>query len=224
MLLLVLQYTVAVDELIFTTIWGVVAVCVVGFLMIPHWTAVLFVGPLIIMLYFYLLGFMQVCGIHINAVTYVTVVISIGLLVDFLMHILLRYYETTGSTREAKVRETLETMGASMMLGGFTTWLGVIPLALSTTKIFMVSPKVLSLFTLESREADSNSRENYIATSDDLHCLPRNGIMGSSCGIGILAGITLYLWAYCLYCQLQRRTQCCQLETSYSQRSQVSAI
>jgi len=58
------------------------------------------------------------------------------LLVDFLMHILLRYYETTGTTREAKVKETLETMGASMMLGGFTTWLGVIPMALSTTAIF----------------------------------------------------------------------------------------
>ena len=69
--------------------------------------------------------------------TYVTIVISIGLLVDFLMHVLLRYYETKGTTREAKVKETLETMGASMMLGGFTTWLGVIPMALSTTSIFM---------------------------------------------------------------------------------------
>lgn len=72
----------------------------------------------------------------INAVTYVTIVIAIGLLVDFLMHILLRYYETTGETREEKVKETLETMGASMLMGGFTTWLGVIPLSLSSTKIF----------------------------------------------------------------------------------------
>lgn len=76
------------------------------------------------------------CGIFINAVTYVTIVIAIGLLVDFLMHILLRYYETTGATREEKVTETLETMGASMLMGGFTTWLGVIPLSLSSTKIF----------------------------------------------------------------------------------------
>ncbi|CAB9518964.1 Patched domain-containing protein 3 [Seminavis robusta] len=130
-------YAVAVDELIFTTISGVVAVCGIGFIIIPHWTATLFVGPLIIMLYFDLLGVMQFCGIDINAVTYVTIVISIGLLVDFLMHILLRYYETKGRTRDEKVRETLETMGASMMLGGFTTWLGVIPMALSTTSIFM---------------------------------------------------------------------------------------
>lgn len=129
-------YAVAIQELVLTTIMGVVSVCLVGFVVIPHWTAVCFVGPLIIMLYFDMLGIMYFCGIYINALTYVTIVISIGLLVDFLMHILLRYYETTGTTRDAKVRETLETMGASMTLGGFTTWLGVIPMALSTTAIF----------------------------------------------------------------------------------------
>ena len=107
------------------------------------------------MLYFNLLGTLQFFGIHINAVTYVTVVIAIGLLVDFLMHILLRYYESPGATREAKVIETLETMGASMLMGGFTTWLGVIPLALSATEIFntIVSSKgclkILSVFIFQ---------------------------------------------------------------------------
>ena len=90
------------------------------------------------MLYFNLIGTMQACGIYINAVTYVTIVISIGLLVDFLMHILLKYYEANGDTRETKVKETLETMGSSILLGGFTTWLGVIPMAFSSTEIFMV--------------------------------------------------------------------------------------
>jgi hypothetical protein len=47
---------VAVNELISTTISGVVAVNVIGFVLIPHWTAVAFIFPIIIMLYFYLLG------------------------------------------------------------------------------------------------------------------------------------------------------------------------
>ena len=54
--LLLLQYTVAVEELIFTTISGVIAVNAVGFVLIPHWTAVLYIFPVIIMLYFNLLG------------------------------------------------------------------------------------------------------------------------------------------------------------------------
>lgn len=126
----------AVHELISNTISGIIAVTIVGFVLIPHWSATFFVFPIIIMLYFNLLGTLQLCGVHINPVTYVTIVIAIGLLVDFLMHILLRYYESTKKTREAKVIDALETMGASMFMGGFTTWLGVIPLSLSSTKIF----------------------------------------------------------------------------------------
>ena len=53
------------------------------------------------------------------------------------MHILLRYYKTPGDTREEKVVKTLETMGTSIILGGFTTLLGVLPLAFSTTAVFM---------------------------------------------------------------------------------------
>lgn len=64
----------AINELILTTIAGIVAVSVIGFLFIPHWTAVLFVTPLITTLYIDLLGkwshvtekdrFIQYCGNH----------------------------------------------------------------------------------------------------------------------------------------------------------------
>ena len=60
---------------------------------------------------------------------------SIGLIVDFLMHILLRYNESTYKTREGRVKDTLETMGSSILLGGLSTFLGVIPLAFSTSTI-----------------------------------------------------------------------------------------
>lgn len=52
------------------------------------------------------------------------------------MHILLRYYEAPGATRQEKVVKTLETMGISIMLGGVTSLLGVVPLAFSTTAVF----------------------------------------------------------------------------------------
>jgi len=59
-------------------------------------------------------------------------------MVDFLIHILLRYFESTELTREAKVKDTLKTMGVSVAMGGFTTLLGVLPLAFNTTGIFEV--------------------------------------------------------------------------------------
>jgi len=128
-------FTVATQELAITTVTGIIAVSVVSFILIEHWTATLFLFPMILMLYVELLGTLQCAGLYINVVTYVVMVVSIGLLVDFLLHIILRYYESPGATREAKVKETLVTMGVSIMLGGLSTFLGTIPLAFSTSEV-----------------------------------------------------------------------------------------
>lgn len=68
---------------------------------------------------------------------YICVLVSIGLLVDFMIHMLLHYYQSPASTRDAKVADTLETMGVSILLGGLTTLLAVVPLCLSTAEVFM---------------------------------------------------------------------------------------
>jgi Niemann-Pick C1 protein len=180
-------YAVAVDELIFTTIVGVVAVTGVATIFIPHWTAGVFTMPLISILYVDLLGFLQLAGAHVNAVSYIALVMSIGLLVDFVVHILLRFYETTG-TREEKVRETLRTMGSSILTGAVSTFLGIIPLGFSTSEIFstvfnafiglvvlgsthglILLPVVLSLIgPVECIKAEKEAADDPAETSDSL--------------------------------------------------------
>lgn len=128
-------YITAVSELILTTIIGVISVTLIATFFIPHWTAPVFVLPLVAVLYVNLLGFMQFAGITVNAVSYVTMVMSIGLLVDFIMHVLHRFYEVTGNRNE-KTTKTLKTMGASIMLGAVSTFLGTLPLAFSSSEIF----------------------------------------------------------------------------------------
>jgi len=51
------------------------------------------------------------------------------------MHVLLRYYESEAVTRVEKVKDTLRTMGVSILIGGTSTFLAVIPLAFSTSTI-----------------------------------------------------------------------------------------
>lgn len=132
-------YVIAVRELVFTVSAGAVAVTVIAFLFMPHWSAVCFLSPVIVALYVNYFGCIQLFGLHINAMTYMCVVMSIGLLVDFLMHILIRYYETPrDASRETKVRRTLETMGASVALGGATTFLGVLLMVFGSTRIWRV--------------------------------------------------------------------------------------
>lgn len=133
-------YAVAVQELIFTMIAGVVAVTAISFLTIPHWSGAVFVFPMIVVLYLNLLGTLQAFGLYINGLTYICVVVSIGLLVDFLIHILLSYYESLQAsphfTRDEHVKETLNSMGVSVLIGGVTTFLGILPATISTAKIF----------------------------------------------------------------------------------------
>lgn len=52
--------------------------------------------------------------------------------------VLSRYYESHGQTREDKVRDTLESMGPSILVGGLSTLLGVVPLAFSTNDVTKV--------------------------------------------------------------------------------------
>merc|ERR1719215_1880362 len=129
-------YTESPSELVLSTILGVSAVSIISLIFIPHWSAVLFVAPIISILYVDLLGFLQLCGVAINAVSYIALVMSIGLMVDFLLHILLRFFESKETTREAKVKDVLQTMGVSILIGGISTFLGVLPLAFSTSTIF----------------------------------------------------------------------------------------
>ena len=128
-------FSLAVDELIFTTASCVVAVTLVTLLLMPHWTAAFFVLPLVMILYLDLLGVMQWAGLHINAVSFISLVMSVGILVDFLMHCLFRFYECKGN-RVEKTVDMLRTMGSSILLGGVTTFLGIVPLMFSSSSLF----------------------------------------------------------------------------------------
>jgi Niemann-Pick C1 protein len=121
-------------ELIDTTLVSVLAVTITALVFIPHWSAVCFVLPLTCILFVDLLGVLQWAGLHINPATYILLAMSIGLLVDYLLHILFHYYEVPGNRHEKTVA-TLKTMGASVLLGGVTTWLGTVPLLFGSTAI-----------------------------------------------------------------------------------------
>merc|ERR1712232_571974 len=67
---------------------------------------------------------------------YIGLVISIGLLVDFITHVLLRYYESPFLSRKDKVRDALSSFGPSILLGGFSTFIGILPMAFSSNELF----------------------------------------------------------------------------------------
>lgn len=96
-----------------------------------------------------MVGYINYANININAISYVLLVMSIGLMIDFLMHVLMRYYESKQITREAKVKDTLRTIGASILVGGISSLLGVALLVFSTSQIlYSVFVSVMGLVIL----------------------------------------------------------------------------
>ena len=59
-------YSVAVDELILSTIIGVAVMSGIALVFVPHWTAILIVLPSVSMLYIQLLGILQWAQVHVS--------------------------------------------------------------------------------------------------------------------------------------------------------------
>jgi len=123
-------------ELMNSTLVGIGCVSAMSLFFIPHWSGTLFVTPLVMILYVDLLGFIHFFQIEINGISFVSMVMAIGPLVDYVMHVVLRYYETNAAaSRDTKVKEVLETMGASVLLGGLSSFLSIFPLMFSSNDI-----------------------------------------------------------------------------------------
>jgi len=65
-------YAAAPAELTQTTILGIISVTAISLLLIPHWSAAMFVFPFISILYVDLMGVLQFAGLHVNAVSYIS--------------------------------------------------------------------------------------------------------------------------------------------------------
>ncbi|CAB9526307.1 Pick C1-like protein 1 [Seminavis robusta] len=177
-------FDVAIAELKYTAFVGIITVTVCALVFVPHWTAITYVFPLMCILYVNLLGLFNLVGLTLNVLTYVVLVVSVGLLVDFLMHVLLRYYESTMTTRDERVKDTLETMGSSILLGGISTFLGSVPLVFSESMVFqtvciaffcmitlgvvtglVLLPVLLSIFGCEPTSKDDVQLKNMSSLS-----------------------------------------------------------
>ena len=129
-------YKASPKELILTTILGTVSVSFLAMLLIPHWSAAPIVFFMLVLLYIDLLGFAQFCGQDVGPIFYISMVMSIGLMIDYVIHVTYRFMEIPAEYRDEKTKKTLETIGASVLLGGASTLIGVLPMAFAKSAIF----------------------------------------------------------------------------------------
>jgi len=130
-------YDAVAKELILTVGLGIAVVFLIALIFIPHPIGAPIVAFIVAAIYTELLAVLWAADIYVNSVSALGLAMSMGLVVDYNMHMFLTYFEIEDcTTRDERVKKVLRTMGKSIFLGGFSTFLGILPLAFADSEFF----------------------------------------------------------------------------------------
>jgi len=121
-------------EVLFTIILGLTSVFLICLVFISHPIAAFILTPTVAATFVEIIAVLRLAGLSMNALTAISVITCLGLVVDYSVHICLAYFEIEDAkTRNERVYRVIVTMGKSVLKGGFTTFLGVLPLSLNSS-------------------------------------------------------------------------------------------
>lgn len=133
------HYQIIPKELQTTLIVQLAAVAIVSMLFFSHPTGTFLSVTVVAMVDVELMGIIPLAGFTLNSVTFLLLVMAIGLVVDYCMHIIDAYLKLPPqefSDRNEHMEAALVDIGASVFLGGFSTFLGILALAFASGEIF----------------------------------------------------------------------------------------
>eukprot|EP00927_Polykrikos_kofoidii_P043203 TRINITY_DN37265_c0_g1_i1.p1 TRINITY_DN37265_c0_g1~~TRINITY_DN37265_c0_g1_i1.p1 ORF type:complete len:923 (+),score=153.03 TRINITY_DN37265_c0_g1_i1:113-2881(+) len=113
------------------------AVLIITTVLIAHPITALLVFLCVLMTIIDILGCMNMWGLAVDSVSVIQLVISVGLSVDYAAHVG-HNFMTQWGTRAERVTKTLGDVGAAVLCGGISTFLGVMLLAFSKSYVFRV--------------------------------------------------------------------------------------
>ncbi|QDZ21743.1 patched domain-containing protein [Chloropicon primus] len=117
----------------------IVSVAIIGF----HFTPIIVIVTAITLVDLYLFGFLYLLGLRFNAVTVVNLVMAVGLSIDYSLHIAHSCLDSADGRGTNPVEYALKTIGPAVLAGGISTFMGILPLAGSTTFIFKMFFKLM---------------------------------------------------------------------------------
>eukprot|EP00816_Leptocylindrus_hargravesii_P001741 CAMPEP_0196806760 /NCGR_PEP_ID=MMETSP1362-20130617/6674_1 /TAXON_ID=163516 /ORGANISM="Leptocylindrus danicus, Strain CCMP1856" /LENGTH=915 /DNA_ID=CAMNT_0042180381 /DNA_START=5 /DNA_END=2752 /DNA_ORIENTATION=+ len=119
-----------------TVVLGFGAVALVALISLPDPRMAIIVVLTVFIVDVELLGMIPAAGLAIDPLTFLALTMAIGLVVDYCVHIVHAYLEGEGHTRDEQIKTVMTEIGASILTGAFSTLLGVLLLAFSSSKTF----------------------------------------------------------------------------------------
>jgi len=121
-------------EIIVTSGLGLLSIFLISLIFVPHPIASMIIVPTVFFVYVETLAMFRLSGLHINGLTAVGLITCIGLVIDYSNHICMTYFEIKDAKdRNERSKKVLSTIGTSVLKGGLTTFIGVLPLAFNST-------------------------------------------------------------------------------------------
>ncbi|PFX34089.1 Patched domain-containing protein 3 [Stylophora pistillata] len=132
------QYAITSRETMRNLIIAALAVLIVTSPFLVDFTVTLLVVLNFAALICELFGLMVIWDVSLNSVSMINLVMAVGFAVDYSAHVAHAYITSNEETANKRVVEALSTIGASVFMGGLSTFLGMVVLAFASSEIFRI--------------------------------------------------------------------------------------
>jgi predicted RND superfamily exporter protein len=124
---------------------AVAVMLVVTFIFMPDIRVVLIVCVTLVCILVGLFGFMYFWDLTLSSITMIHLVMSVGFSVDFSVHVCHAFISVEGDERKEVLIKALDRSGGPIVNAAFSTLLGILMLAFSSSYIFISFGKVMFL-------------------------------------------------------------------------------
>jgi len=131
-------FKIIAEQMWFSLLQCLGAVLIITLGLIAHPLTSILVFLCVLMTIVDIIGFMQLWGLSIDSVLVIQLVIAVGLSVDYAAHVGHNFMMQEGASRIERTVKTMGDVGAAVLSGGISTFLGVMLLALSKSYVFRV--------------------------------------------------------------------------------------
>lgn len=132
------QYAIIGRETTRNLTIAALAVLVVTSLFLVNFSVTLLVVVNFVALVLELFALMFIWDVSLNGVSMITLVMAIGFAVDYSAHIAHAFVMSEEDTPNRRVIDAVSTLGASVFMGGFSTFLGMLVLVFATSEIYRI--------------------------------------------------------------------------------------
>ena len=130
------QYANVLDETIRNVIVAGISILFITSLFLNHFMIIICLMCGFLALILELLGLMYMWNVSVNSISMINLVMALGFSVDYNAHVAYHFVSSKATSAENRVIDSLGKIGGSVLLGGLSTFLGMMPTGFASSTVF----------------------------------------------------------------------------------------